>query len=57
MGKKWYLSKTIWANIIALIALVLQVELGKEVIPAEQQAAILGIINILLRFVTKEELQ
>ena len=49
--KKWYHSKTIWINIIAIIALVVQSQLG-FVLDAADQLALLGIINIILRIIT-----
>lgn len=56
MEKKWYLSKTFWVNIIAIIALIGQSYLGEQFLPAEEQAIILGAVNLVLRFVTKEKL-
>jgi uncharacterized membrane protein len=53
--KKWYHSKTIWVNIIAATAFIAQ-SLTSFVIKPEEQAAILVIINLLLRAATKEEL-
>ena len=52
-GKKWYKSKTIWVNLIALISLFLADKLNFQ-INAEEQLAILTVINIILRFITKE---
>lgn len=49
--KKFYLSKTFWVNVIALIVMVVQ-SYTKFVIPPEQQVAILGIVNLILRAVT-----
>lgn len=55
--KKWYRSKTIWVNLIAVIGIILNSQFGVE-IDAELQAAlatsILGVINIALRLFTKE---
>ena len=51
---KWYASKTLWTNAVALVAMILQGVLGKEVIPLELQASILAAINMVLRFVTKQ---
>ena len=48
--KKWYRSRMLWTNLIALLAVF-----GLE-ITAEEGAAILAVINIVLRLVTKEEL-
>ena len=58
MGKPWYLSKTLWANGLAGLVTVLGIfgiDLG---LAAEQQAtivsAVMVVVNIVLRFVTKE---
>lgn len=56
--KPWYKSKTIWTNIIAIIAVILA-EYGIN-IPPEQYATIaaiiIAIINIILRGITKSKL-
>jgi hypothetical protein len=54
--KKWYMSKTLWVNIIAVFALLVQAKAGREVISPELQAGILAGINILLRSITNESL-
>ena len=56
MAKKIYLSKTMIVNLVALIALIAQMQTG-FIIPAEEQAAILVVINMALRFVTGESLE
>lgn len=53
--KKWYLSKTLWVNIIAVVAMAIQNATGYELSP-EMQVYILAGINFLLRIITKEEL-
>jgi len=56
MSKKlWYTSKTIWVNLIALVAAVLFSVNGYE-LSADTQATILVVINFILRFITKEEI-
>ena len=52
--KKWYTSKTLWANAIGIVAIIIQGVTGNEVISIEYQAVILGFINMILRFITKE---
>ena len=55
-GKAWYKSKTVWVNIIALVAIIASY-FGLDITEEEQLAiatAILAIVNIALRFVTKE---
>jgi hypothetical protein len=55
MSKKWYSSKTLWVNAIAIAALIAQAQLG-FVMSGEEQVAILAVINLILRVVTKEPL-
>lgn len=54
--KKWIRSKTLWINIIAIVAIILQAEYGFVVSP-EIEVAALGAINLILRAVTKEGLE
>ena len=54
--KKWYLSKTLWVNIIALIAIIAQLVTGREIISQGAQGLFLTGINIILRILTKHEL-
>lgn len=55
MSKKPYLSKTLWVNLIALVALLAQ-SLWGFVVDAETQVALLALVNVVLRIVTKEPL-
>lgn len=48
--KKWYKSKTVWVNLLA-IAAAFGLRLGEEEI-----VAVLAVINLILRIITKEEL-
>lgn len=50
-GKSPMTSKTLWANILALAALAVQTKTG-FIVPAEAQAAALGIGNLALRLAT-----
>lgn len=52
--KSWYLSRTLWVNAIAFIALLIQSFGTGFVIGAEEQVGILAVINILLRLITKQ---
>ena len=54
--KFWWKSKTFWANLIALVALALQIEYG-FVASIELQAVALGIVNLMLRKYTNEGLE
>jgi hypothetical protein len=55
--KKWYLSKTLWANFIAFIVLLAQKITGEEIISLEVQTQLIILINFALRLITKQELQ
>lgn len=54
MSKPWYTSKTVWANLIGVLAAVAS-SFGLD-IGAEEQGAlsvgILAVVNIVLRLVT-----
>ena len=50
--KKWYTSKTLWANLIAIIAILVT---GDE-LDAQTVGAILAVLNMVLRLITKENL-
>lgn len=51
--KRFYQSKTFWANLIAAGVIVVEIEYGTPV-PIELQMLILSGINILLRLITKK---
>ena len=53
--KQTLTSKTLWINVIALIAIISASQFG-FVIDGTTQAALLVVINMLLRLITKEEL-
>ena len=53
--KKWYKSKMFWVNLIALVSVLMQIYFGKVIQP-EMQITILGVLNMVLRFITKEEI-
>jgi len=55
MEKKFYKSKTLWVNILAIAGLIIESYTGHVLTP-ETQAMILGAVNILLRLITKEEI-
>jgi hypothetical protein len=54
-GKKWYYSKTFWANIVAGVAVIAQVSYG-FVFPVEYQMLVLSIVNMGLRKVSSGEI-
>jgi hypothetical protein len=49
---KWFASKTLWANVVAIAAGFAAKQFGLE-IDASTQVAILGVINLALRAITK----
>ena len=51
-SKAWFTSKTIWINILAMGAGLVQSFTGFVVSP-ELQGAVLIILNVILRLVTK----
>lgn len=54
--KKWIKSKTLWINVIAIGAIIIQCEFGFVASP-ELQFAVLGIVNLVLRAITNEGLE
>lgn len=48
-------SKTIWVNVIALLAIIIQKNSGFELSP-DLQMELLTIVNIILRLVTSEKI-
>lgn len=55
--KKWYTSKTLWVNVIALAGAVGQELSGHGLLSAETQIALLGLINIILRLATNKSIK
>jgi hypothetical protein len=57
--KRWYKSKTVWINVLTLIAMILAtVGAWAEMQDmAPQIAYALAIVNVLLRFVTSESVR
>ena len=51
MNKPIYKSRTLWLNVLSLVAFILQFRFG-FVLPMEIQASILAILNFILRFDT-----
>jgi hypothetical protein len=49
--KKWYASKTIIINLIAVVTLLIQTQTGFVISPADQ-VGILAFVNLVLRMVT-----
>ena len=57
MNKKWYKSKTMWINLLAAIAVLIQAITGTAWLDAELQAAIIVVINVVLRLLTHSGLE
>ena len=55
-SKKFWESKTFWANVLGIGAMIAQSANGSFVLPPEWQAAALGVINIFLRLITRTEI-
>jgi hypothetical protein len=57
--KRWYKSKTVWINVLSLVAMILatvaQWPEMNDVAP--QIVYALAIVNVLLRFVTSESVR
>ena len=52
MNKKWYTSKTLWVNSIAIALMVAEYLIANQIYSPELHALILAILNLLLRVVT-----
>jgi hypothetical protein len=56
-AKKWYLSKTFWFNVVAVVVMILGAFGYTGEVPEEWAAivpAIVAIVNLVLRFITKQ---
>ncbi len=54
--KKWYLSKTLWANALMFGGVLIMTFTGVDMLNAEAQAGILVGVNMILRMITNESL-
>lgn len=54
-GKKFWTSKTFWANLLAIGGLIAQDHFGFA-LSAETQVSILAAVNMALRLITKDEI-
>jgi len=55
MSKTIWVSKTLWVNIIAIVALIVQTYTG-FVVDIEAQASMLAFVNVVLRLFTKKSI-
>ena len=56
-AKKWYTSKLLFVNILALVAIIIQVATGHDDFSPELQVSVLAAINVLLRLITNKPLE
>lgn len=54
--KKWYMSKTVWVNLLMAAGIVYQAVMGIQLLGAEEQAAIIVVVNLILRLITGKPL-
>ena len=55
MTKRFYMSRTLWVNVLAGLGLIAQGVTGNEfAFPVEAQATVLAVANLILRMVTRE---
>lgn len=55
--KKWYLSKTLWLNVLAAIIAVIQAAQGQAWLSPELQVFILAVLNALVRLITNTAIE
>lgn len=53
--KQWYRSRTIWVNLISIVAILIQTKTGYFIGP-DIQSGVLGAINLVLRIYTHKEI-
>ena len=56
MAKSWYTSKTLWINVVAILAIAVQ-GTTSFVIDATLQLELLAAINVALRLITNEPVE
>lgn len=56
-GKPWYRSKTLWVNAIALAAIIINTVTGADVVDEAAAAAVITVVNLVLRLVTGRPLE
>ena len=52
--KNWYMSKTVWLNILAVLVVVVQALQGQAWINPEYQVLALAILNAVVRLLTNQ---
>ena len=54
--KKWYQSRTVWVNALIAAAVIVQAVTGEAWLDAQVQAAIIVVVNLILRVITGKPL-
>lgn len=54
-SKVWYLSKTLWVNLLIAIFIIVQGVTGVEVASTEVEALATVCLNVILRFVSQDK--
>jgi len=52
--KAWYLSKTLWANVLLVVLSVLDNAYFGALVPADVKVYVVGAINLVLRFLSSQ---
>jgi len=55
--KPWYLSRTLWVNVIACAAILVQWGTDAQWFDLKAQVAILAILNVALRSITNQAIR
>lgn len=55
--KDWWKSRTVWVNLLAFSAFMVQAVTGHEFLTVEAQATVVAILNLILRFDTDSAVQ
>lgn len=55
--KAWYTSKTLWINVIAIVAMGAQTINASYIVSPEIQAGLLGLVNLILRAITSAPIE
>lgn len=55
--KPWYTSKTLWFNLVSGIVLLVKSKYPQFVVPDDVFAAIILLVNFVLRLVTKKGIE
>ena len=56
MNKRWFYSKTLWVNSLAIVGMIAELLLVEQIIRPELHAVVLAIANLVLRTITDTKL-